>query len=378
MDPGGTYETDNELKIDDCTVENWHSLPNQENELTCSTYLRLMWTVNSRSVCFKNTTFTANKARAGGAIFTNNFTMIAILPDLKGWGQSQDTNNTLGYALTLNESQFNASSVFFDKNIAVNDGYGDRAASTPFTAFLVELEDEEHHRTRSSITKSFFLSGERLQFDVRFTDGIGQNVTFADILTAYISCDEDRTRKERSYCDQLEITGQEIALVNEDGTLSFTDVRLRGLKDRTYVLRVDYSATPELQTLNVKPSYIYVTMRPCIVGETTVNKQDQYLACQECSSSTYNLDPEGAECKPCPENANCESRLIMPDDGYWHASPCSERIQGCLTSHACAFEGRSVNLRHMTHDMTSCDFDMAKIDEYQEAQCAEVGIFQVI
>ena len=369
MDPGGTYGEDNELKIDGCTFDNQNIFRTPENELTCPTYFRFLSRVNARSVRFKNTTFTANRARAGGAIFTNNFTMISILPDLQG-DPNPNVDNSLAYALTRNASQFGNASVFFLKNVAVDKGYGDRAASTPFEAFLLELDDEEHHK-RNSITKNFFLSGDRLQFDVAFTDGIAQRVTFADILTAHIRCDKRRTRKERSNCDQLEITGQEIALVNEDGMLSFTDVRLRGLKDQTYVLRVDYSATPELQTLNVKPSYIYVTMRPCIVGETTVIKQSQYLTCQECSSSTYNLDPEKTECKPCPENAHCESRVIIPDDGYWHASPCSERIQGCLTSHSCAFEGRSENLTNRTESIISCDVDAAKIDAYQQAQCGK-------
>ena len=371
MDPGGTYGEDNELKINGCTEKNQNTYWTPKNELRCSTYLSFLKRVNARSIRLRNTTFTANRARAGGAIFTNNLTMISILPDLQG-NLNEDIDNSLGYALTKNKSQLLNSSVFFEKNVAVNNGYGDDAASTPFVASLLELDDEEHLK-RDSITKSLFLSGDRLQFNVEFTDGIEHLVTYAGLLTAHINCDEDRTKKRGSGCDQLEITGQEIAQVNEDGTMSFTDIRLKGLKGQTYILRVDYSAVLELQTLDVKPSFIIVTMRPCMVGETTVVRDDPYLACQECSSSTYNLDPDGTECKPCPENARCESRVITPDDGYWHASPCSEHIQGCLTSHACAFEGRSENLRNITESMISCDVDSAKIDEYQQAQCGKAS-----
>ena len=357
--------------IDGCTSKNQNTFRTPENELTCASYFRILKRVNARSVRFKSTNFTENKAMAGGAIFTNNFTMIRILPDLQG-DPNPDVDSSLGYALTENASQFTASGVSFDRNVAVDKGYGDRAASTPFVAFLHELDDEENDKRRSSITKSFFLSGDHLQFDVRFTDGIGQNVTFADILTAHISCDEDRTRRETSGCAQLEITGQEVALVNEDGTLSFTDVRLRGLKDKTYVLRVDYNATPELQTLNVKPSYIYVSIRPCMVGETAVIKDDRYLMCQECSSSTYNIKPEEAECRPCPEHGNCESKVITPDNGYWQKTPCSDRLYRCLPTSACDFDERSEGLEKLTQDLTSCNFSQEWRTNYTRDQCAKV------
>ena len=376
MDPGGTYEEDNALKIDGCTTENQYIFRTPENELSCPSYFRFLRRVNARSVRFKNTNFTENEARAGGAIFTNTFTIISILQDLHG-DLNPDVDNSLGYALTKNASLLKNTSVIFKKNVAVNGGYGDDAASTPVKALLVNLDDREYQRTEG-FTNSSFLSGDRLRFNVDFNDGMEQRVTFPYNLTAYISCDENRSRKEQSDCAYLEISGQETAQANKDRTINFTAVRLRGLRDQTYILRIDYHSTSELQTLDVTPSFVTVTMRSCELSERTVSHEGEYLECHKCSSFEYNLDPEGDVCKACPENANCEPRLIIPDDGYWHASPCSERIQGCLTSHACAFEGRSMNLRHTTHDMTSCDFDMAKIDEYQEAQCTEVGIFQVI
>ena len=371
MDPGSMFEKDNDLMIEGCKRGGEGEFYDEDHDLTCLTYWRFLGMVNSSVVRFRNTKFARNAAKAGGAIYTNNLMMITIVPDVNVFLETS-VNYALDYVLTKNETHLDACNVSFHKNRIIDNGYGERVATTPFEAFLVNLDKAEHNKKELYRSRSF-LSGDRLQFEVAFTDGIGQYVTYAGILTAQISCDEHRTRKARSDCDRLEITGQEIALVNQDGTMSFTDVRLRGLMNQTYVLRVDYSATPELQTLNVKPSYIYVTMRSCIVGEMTVIKQDPYLSCQECSSSTYSIDPEGTECQPCPENAHCESRVIAPDDGYWHASPCSERIQGCLTSHACAFEGRSENLRDMTDDMTSCDVDSAEIDEYQKAQCGKAS-----
>ena len=376
MDPGATFGADNELTIEGCTFEGRNAFRMQDKRLTCPSYFRYVDIIHDRSVLLRNTRFVKNLASAGGAIFTNNLTMINIVPHFL---QERKSTWRLDYVLEKNETHLDACNVSFYKNRIIDNGYGERVATTPFTAFLVNLDgdvdDEGRQVPRKTFSNGSFLSGDRLRFDVVFRDGLSEPVSFAENLTAYISCHEESVEEERSNCDQLEIAGQEVALVNEDGTLSFTDARLRGLRDQTYVLRVDYSATTELQTLNVKPSFVYVTMRPCIVGETTVIKQGQYLACQECSSSTYNLDPEGAECKPCPENAQCESRVITPNDGYWHASPCSERIQGCLTSHACAFEGRSENLRDMADDMTSCDVDTVEIDEYQKAQCTEASSF---
>ena len=378
MDPASTFEKDNDLMIDGCERGREGEFHNEEHDLTCQNYWVFVGMVNNRTARFRNTSFVENTAKAGGAIFTNNLSMIAVVLDA-GNPADESIAYKLDYVLTENKTDhLEACNVVFHENSVPDGGYGKQVASTPFAAFLINRDDEDRQVPRKTFSNDSFLSGDRLRFDVVFRDGLSEPVTFAENLTAYISCHKESVEEERSNCDELEIAGQEVALVNEDGTLSFTDVRLRGLKDQTYVLRVDYSATTELQTLNVKPSFVYVTMRPCIVGETTVIKQGQYLACQECSSSTYNLDPEGAECKPCPENAQCESRVITPDDGYWHASPCSERIQGCLTSHACAFEGRSENLRDMTDDITSCDVDIAGIDEYQKAQCTEVGIFQVV
>ena len=373
MDPGGTYGEDNELIIDGCTFDNQNTFRTPENELTCPTYFRFLGKVNARSVRFKKTTFTANRARAGGAIFTNNLTMITIVSDIRKISNEYVTYE-LDYVLRENKTDhLEECNVSFHENSVVGRGYGENVASTPFTAFLINRDDEDRQVPRKTFSNDSFLSGDRLRFDVVFRDGLSEPVTFAENLTAYISCHKESVEEERSNCDQLEIAGQEVALVNEDGTLSFTDVRLRGLKDQTYVLRVDYSATTELQTLNVKPSFITVTMRSCELSEKTVSHEGKYLECHKCSSFEYNLDPEWAECKPCPENAQCEFRVITPDDGYWHASPCSERIQGCLTSHACAFEGRSENLRDTTDDMTSCAVDAAKIDEYQMAQCTEAS-----
>ena len=378
MDPGGTYGEDNELKIDGCTFDNQNTFRTPENELTCPTYFRFLRRVNARSVRFKNTTFTANRARAGGAIFTNNFTMISILPDLQN-DANPDVDNSLGYALTKNESQLGNSSVFFEKNVAVNNGFGDDAASTPITAFLFNLDDEAHQRTEG-FTNSSFLSGDRLRFNIEFRDGIEQNVTFADNLTAYISCD-DRFTSKQSNCAQLEISGQETAQANEDGTMNFTAVRLRGLRDQTYTLRIDYRSTSEMQTLHVNPSFIKVTMRPCKIGEKTVSKEGERLECRECGQGEFQSFPKRDFCLPCVESENhtmCDGQTIVPHDGYWHASSFSFIAHKCIGHEACRStrKGNQTRAEKLRANAVK-EHKLGKAVQYSSddsnLQCREVG-----
>ena len=378
MDPGGTYGEDNELKIDGCTFDNQNTFRTPENELTCPTYFRFLSRVNARSVRFKNTTFTANRARAGGAIFTNNFTMISILPDLQD-NPNEDIDNSLGYALTKNTSQLGNSSVFFEKNVAVNNGFGNDAASTPVTAFLFNLDDEAHQRTEG-FTNSSFLSGDRLRFNIEFKDGIEQNVTFADNLTAYISCD-DRFTSKQSDCAQLEISGQETAQANEDGTMNFTAVRLRGLRDHNYTLRIDYRSTSELQTLDVTPSFINVTMRPCKIGERTVSKEGDYLECQACGQGEFQPFPWKEDCVACNESDKhtvCNGETVMPRNGYWIPTSFSFEAYECIGHDACKSVGsnnltRVQRLRTKANKMHESNDSLVFHSDDDDLQCTEVS-----
>ena len=369
MDPGGTFAEDNELRIDGCVEGTRGTSGDRDNALTCPSYFRFVESVDARSVRFRNTAFAENEARAGGAIFTNNLSMISIMPDVRA---VVDKSVALGFVLQENEAHLEKSNVTFLDNSVVDGGYGERVASTPVTALLTDLDDDSGGRPGIALTKSDFLSGARLRFGVEFEDGLDASVTFADRLTAHISCDEDRLDEQAADCALLEISGQEAAEVSEKGIANFTAVRLRGLESQTYALRVEYRSASELQTLNTEPSRVRVTMRPCRIGERTVSGEGELLECQECSSSTYNLSPRDAECQPCPENGNCESRVIVPHSGYWQDSPCSVSIAKCLTSHACKFGERVRKLRSMTDDLSSCDISEAEIEAYQRAQCAQV------
>ena len=126
---------------------------------------------------------------------------------------------------------------------------------------------------------------------------------------------------------------------------------------------------------NIDPLIITVHMRNCIIGEVTVGERK---ICSSCSSSTYNFRPEAEECRPCPDDGNCTTRAIIPNAGFWHASPCSVNIMRCLTSYACKFENRLETLANLTRSTKSCTINATTIEEYQQRQCTKVSDWSLI
>ena len=118
----------------------------------------------------------------------------------------------------------------------------------------------------------------------------------------------------------------------------------------------------------IDPFTITVHVRNCTIGEVPVGETK---ICSNCSTSAYNFDPEAEECQPCAENGNCTTRVVIPNVGYWHASPCSVNIARCLTSHACKFDNRLERLTNLTRNMKNCTIDATTVEEYQQGQCAE-------
>ena len=338
MDPGSTFEHDNDLMIDGCKRKQQNEFGTGNHELTCPTYWRFLGMVHARAVRFRNTKFARNAANAGGAIYTNNLTMITIVPDVE---RSLETSVTyeLDYVLTKNETtHLQACNVTFSENNVVEGGYGENVASTPLKAVLINCDGEGACLREKTFAKSSFLSGDRLRFDVEFRDGLDKLVTFAESLTARISCDEKTSEKQSADCSTLEISEQETAQASETGVMNFTAVRLRGRRKKTYTLRIDYRSTSELQTLNVDPSFIRVTMRSCKIGEMTVSKEGDYLECQECGQSEFQPFPDRHECLPCNEARNhtlCDGQTIVPRDGYWHATSFSFAAKECIGHDAC-------------------------------------------
>ena len=357
MDPASTFEKDNDLMIEGCERPQQNKFQTTTHELTCPTYWRFVDMVNNRAARFRNTSFVENTAKAGGAIFSNNLTMITIVPDVENI-LNENVTYELDYILTKNETEhLKACNVSFHNNSVADKGYGEKVASTPFAAFLINRDEEGRQVPRKTLSNGSFLSGDRLRFDVVFRDGLDEPVTFADNLTAHISCDEERSKNMSADCSKLEISGQETAQASEDGVMHFTAVRLRGLREKTYTLRIDYRSTSELQTLNVNSSFVRVTMRPCKIGERTVSKEGENLECQECGQGEFQPFPDRNDCPPCNEAENhtqCDGKTIVPRDGYWHATSFSFAAQECIGHDACRSsedgETRTKKLREIARE----------------------------
>ena len=116
---------------------------------------------------------------------------------------------------------------------------------------------------------------------------------------------------------------------------------------------------------------IVVEVQRCKIGEES---SEDKTSCEPCSAATYNfdLDDEDSECLPCPDNGNCTTRIILPNQGYWHPTPCSPHIQKCLSTDACNNVSRQHRLLELTDDVEYCDFNEMFIKNYTLAQCSEV------
>ena len=152
-----------------------------------------------------------------------------------------------------------------------------------------------------------------------------------------------------------------ISLPMENGSCTFRSVK-------GFVPPGEYNLTIEFGEKTIKNIGITVRVDNCSVGEMVSSAG----FCVNCSSTSYNFELSATVCQPCPENGNCESRVITPNDGYWQQMPCSHHLHRCLPTSACEHESRSDDLAAKVRDLSSCDFDEEWIKNYTHTQCAEV------
>ena len=153
-----------------------------------------------------------------------------------------------------------------------------------------------------------------------------------------------------------------IFLSMENGFCTFQSIK-------GYVPPGEYNLTVEFGEKAIKSIGITVRVHNCSVGEFV----SAAGFCESCSSTTYNFCLSATVCHLCPENGNCEYRVITPEDGFWQKTPCSAHLQRCLVPSACKYVVRSENLMAMVSDVSSCEFEKEYIEEYTQAQCAEVS-----
>ena len=148
----------------------------------------------------------------------------------------------------------------------------------------------------------------------------------------------------------------------ENGSFIFQSVK-------GFVPPGEYNLTVEFDRTAIKNIGITVKVDNCSVGEFMSSAG----FCEGCSSTTYNFALLAKVCQTCPENGNCDSRVITPNDGYWQKTPCSDHLHRCLPTSACESKGRSGKLNAKVKDVSNCDFEEDWIEDYTRAQCAKVG-----
>ena len=155
-----------------------------------------------------------------------------------------------------------------------------------------------------------------------------------------------------------------VVLPMEEGTCTFRSIRGSD-RPGVYKLKVEFGKKA------IKDIGITVIVQNCSVGEAVSSDG----ICVDCSSTTYNFLPSASGCHACPENGNCTTRVITPNEGYWQKTPCSNELYRCLPTSACKFKGRSEKLTDTVSDVASCHFTETWIKkDYARAQCVEVHI----
>ena len=131
-----------------------------------------------------------------------------------------------------------------------------------------------------------------------------------------------------------------------------------------------YECTIAFSERSIAPFSMFVHVRGCRIGEVAAANG---TICEPCTSDTYNLGSKDEPgCHPCPDNGNCASHIILPEKGYWHRTPCSRRLQKCLSAEMCDFKERETHLEEATRDLESCDLAEEDAEAYTRAQCKEV------
>eukprot|EP00210_Caulerpa_lentillifera_P004011 g3826.t1 len=95
-------------------------------------------------------------------------------------------------------------------------------------------------------------------------------------------------------------------------------------------------------------------------------------SCHKCREGLYNFQPKEVEgCKTCPEGAECNGTYVVPNDGYWHKSPCHSKMKRCIVEDACKTTNRDERIANFSKDSIDCDLDQTRMEEYNDILCQE-------
>ena len=302
-----------------------------------------------------------NQARAaGGGIFTSdaNTIRLSCTPALRS-GTLRFYSREEWTSLQVPKTPDDVACAGWRKNGA--DDYGDDIASFAHAVNVILTQDPMMNcSTNCSCSLHAceihdHTSGERLPlFDMTVMDAFGQPRAIgheSEVLRAELTSDDDLVARPVS-----------VEMVNGQGT--FPEITV-------FVESGSYNISIRFNDSKLEPFPVVLHIRPCKVGET-ISESRTY--CQPCGGNAYSFDVDNpeAECKNCPDHASCETNVILPDGGYWHQSPCSSRVERCITFRACDYQGRKKKLSDFVREVESCQFDAAFSSSYCSTQCREV------
>jgi len=157
-----------------------------------------------------------------------------------------------------------------------------------------------------------------------------------------------------------------IPLPMPNGTGVFTDV-VGFVRPGTYHLRISFNSE-DVEEVNIE-----VQVRECRIGE---QRTPDFILCQPCDTQSYNFEPNGnGSCVTCPDHSTCAGSFIVPEEGYWHSSPCSSRIQECLYEEACRSTDRREALMNLSNTFQDCSLSEEDLEQYNDQQCSTVSPF---
>lgn len=121
----------------------------------------------------------------------------------------------------------------------------------------------------------------------------------------------------------------------------------------------------------LEPTRLTLVVRSCEINEEPARNG---TFCEKCDEGSYNFESVVGNCALCPKGANCSETYIVPIDGYWHKSPCHDKMKKCIIEEACNHSNRTRKLTHLTQNSINCNFNRTTLQEYEEAQCNKVSM----
>jgi len=288
--------------------------------------------------------FLANKGLFGGAVFLNASYSASMESNSRITGTVFENNRAcFGGAMystrTANDS-INLEQVSFQNNSAIRSGSVISAAhpapfsficntttvaeKIPFDRSLLSALEGDCRSTlfgdQTNLTRNrlFSTNGVRITIEpgqitshksgeflppvrVRYVDAFNQSVSEDNLWITILSPEQAN----------ITLQGQRTTPLNQ-GEAEFNEVLLSALPGEYRITVFLSSALQENLTVQVE--------------DCSTTERREGLICRPCPSGI---------CRTCPEHANCEGNVIIPDSGYWSPGLRSDQLKKCVRFQPC-------------------------------------------